>query len=77
MINVDASFCSDSGTGSTGAIIRDYTGGFITAAQRYIPHVVDAAMAEAHALRDGSNSRRNLEAIGSSFKQTACRWYIP
>jgi hypothetical protein len=30
-LNVDASFCADSGSGSTGAIIRDDTGRFIAA----------------------------------------------
>ena len=34
-------------------MIRDATGSFIAAAHSYIPHVVDAAMAEAFALRDG------------------------
>ena len=53
MINVDAGFNEISGLGSTGAVIRDSTGGFIVASHSYIPHVVDAAMAEAAALRDG------------------------
>jgi len=53
MINVDASYDAAVGVGSTGAVIRDAAGGFIAAAHSYIPHVVDAAMAEAFALRDG------------------------
>ena len=53
MINVDASYNEAKGAGSTGAVIRDAAGGFIAAAHNYIPHVVDAPMAEAFALRDG------------------------
>ena len=53
MINVDTSYDATKGAGSTGAVIRDATGSFIAAAHSYIPHVVDAAMAEAFALRDG------------------------
>jgi len=53
MINVDASYNEAKGAGSTGAVIRDAAGGFIVAAHNYIPHVVDAPMAEAFALRDG------------------------
>ena len=53
MINVDASYDAAVGVGSTGAVIEDAAGGFIAAAHSYIPHVVDAAMAEAFALRDG------------------------
>ncbi|GJN08015.1 hypothetical protein PR202_ga25899 [Eleusine coracana subsp. coracana] len=41
------------GTGSSGVIIRDSSGGFIAAAMRFIPYVTDAAMAEAWALKDG------------------------
>jgi len=52
MINVDASYDAAKGVGSTGAVIRDAAGGFVAAAHSYIPHVVDAAMAEAFALRD-------------------------
>lgn len=53
VINVDASYNAAMGSGSTGAVIRDATGGFIAAAHSYIPQVVDAAMPEAFALRDG------------------------
>ena len=53
MINVDAVFNEISESGSTCAVIRDSTGGFIAASHSYIPHIVDAAMAEAAALRDG------------------------
>ena len=53
MINVDGSFVETTGDGSTGAVIRDASGGFIAASYSYIFHVLDATMAEASALRDG------------------------
>jgi ribonuclease HI len=53
MINVDAAFDGESGKGATGVIIRDHTGAFVAALQTYLPHVVDAPMAEAYAFRDG------------------------
>lgn len=53
MINIDAAFDSDSGTGATGAVIRDHTGGFIAAAENFLEHVADAPMAEAYALKEG------------------------
>ena len=43
MINVDAGFDETKGAGSTGAVVRDSTGGFIAASHIYIPDVVDAA----------------------------------
>jgi ribonuclease HI len=52
-LNVDAGFDLDSGTGSTGSIIRDDRGYFIAASSRGIPFVSDASTAEAYALRDG------------------------
>lgn len=53
MINVDASFDYNTGAGSTGAIIRDPTGGCIAAVHYFLPHVLDAPTAEAIALRNG------------------------
>ena len=53
MINVDGSFVETTGDGSTGAIIRDASGGFIAASYSHISHVLEATMAEAFALRDG------------------------
>ena len=53
MINVDGSFVETTGDGSTGAVIRDASGGFIAASYSYISHVLDATMAEAFALIDG------------------------
>ena len=50
---MDASYNSDRGTGSTGAIIRDSSGSFIAASSCFIEHVVDASMAEVIALREG------------------------
>ena len=52
-LNVDAGFDADSGTGSTGAILRDDRGFFLAASCRGLPYVSDPATAEAHALRDG------------------------
>jgi ribonuclease HI len=52
-LNVDASYNSDRGIGSTGAIIRDSSGSFIAASSCFIEHVVDASMAEVIALREG------------------------
>ena len=52
-LNVDAGFNVDLGTGSTGAVIRDDRGHFLSASCRGIPFVSDPATAEAHALRDG------------------------
>ena len=53
MLNVDASYNQDRGIGSTGAVIRDFSGSFIAAAARFIEHVQDAPMAEAMALKEG------------------------
>lgn len=53
MINIDASFDINSGSGSTGVIIRDVAGGCLAAAQSFLAQVVDAPMAEAHALEEG------------------------
>jgi ribonuclease HI len=52
-LNVDARFCDDEGSGSTGAIIRDDTGRFIAASCCRLPFVSDAPTVEARALRDG------------------------
>ena len=52
-LNFDAGFDSDSGTGATGAILRDHTGFFVAASCSNIPFVQDAATAEARGLRDG------------------------
>jgi ribonuclease HI len=53
MINVDASFDDDEGCGSTGVVIRDHLGGVIAAAHSFTPHVIDATMVEAYALKEG------------------------
>ena len=39
--------------GSSGAVIRDSSGGFIAVSHSFIPYTVDAASAEAYALRNG------------------------
>jgi len=52
-LNIDASFDEDNDCGSTGAIIRDGSGGMIIASNTFIPYLVDAPMAEAFALKEG------------------------
>ena len=52
-LNVDASFDIASGTGATGAILRDHSGLFVAASCSNIPFVEEAATAEARGLRDG------------------------
>jgi ribonuclease HI len=52
-LNVDAGFCADTGSGSTGAIIRDDKGGFLATSCCGIPFISDPSTAEARALRDG------------------------
>ncbi|KAK3121628.1 hypothetical protein QOZ80_8BG0657540 [Eleusine coracana subsp. coracana] len=41
------------GCGSTGVVMRDSTGGFIAAANRFLPHALDTQTAEAFALKGG------------------------
>lgn len=53
MVNVDAAFDEDMGCGGVGTIIRDCAGSMLVAAHSYIPHLVDAPMAEAYALKEG------------------------
>ena len=53
MVNVDAAFEEDGGCGSVGSIIRDSSGGVLAAAHSFVPHLVDAPMAEAYALKEG------------------------
>ena len=52
-LNIDASYNEDLGCGSTGAIIRDSSGGMIAASNSFIPYLVDALMAEAFAFKEG------------------------
>ena len=49
MLNIDASYDDDRRCGSTGAIIRDGSGGMIVATSTFIFHLVDAPMVEAYA----------------------------
>ena len=53
MVNVDAAFNEENGCGSVGAIIRDCSGGALAAAHSFVPHLIDAPMAEAYALKEG------------------------
>ncbi|EEC81099.1 hypothetical protein OsI_23948 [Oryza sativa Indica Group] len=53
MINVDAAFDIDSGSGDTGVVLRDHLGACVAASQAFLPHVLYAPMAEAFVLRDG------------------------
>jgi hypothetical protein len=52
-VNVDAAFDEDEGCGSVGVVIRDSTGGVLAAAHSFVPHLIDAPMAEAYALKEG------------------------
>ena len=52
-LNIDAGFDLDSGSGSTGAILRDDMGIFMAASCGDISFAEDAATTEARALRDG------------------------
>jgi hypothetical protein len=53
MLNIDASYDDDRRCASAGAIIRDGSGGMVAATSTFIPHLVDAPMAEACALKEG------------------------
>ena len=53
LVNTNASFDEYSHSGSTGVVIRDNHGGVIAASNKFLPHVVDAHMAETWALYDG------------------------
>jgi ribonuclease HI len=53
MVNVDAAFDTDTGSGSTRVIIRDERGQSVAAGQRFFPHVIDAPMVEAYAPKEG------------------------
>jgi hypothetical protein len=55
MLNIVVSYDDDddNGCGSTSAIIRDSSGGMIAVTNTYIPHLADAPMAEAYALKEG------------------------
>ena len=53
MVNVDAAFNEDEECGSVGDIIRDCSGGALAATHSFVPHVIDAPMAEAYALKEG------------------------
>ena len=52
-VNVDASFDESRGCRSVGTIIRNSMGAAIAASHSYVPHLVDAPMAEAYALKEG------------------------
>jgi ribonuclease HI len=71
MINIDAACDIDSGRGAAGVIIRDYMGHFVAAAQLFLPHVVDAHMAEAYAFREGLTLARSIGANNFTI-QTDC-----
>lgn len=53
MVNVDAGFDEMGGCGTVGSVIRDCSGGVLAAAHSFVPHLVDAPMAEAFALKEG------------------------
>ena len=72
-LNVDAGFEMDSGSGSTGAILRDDMGNFLAASSGDIPFVVDAATAEARALRNGLLLANDMGCNNFMSKRTAWR----
>ena len=53
MVNVDGAFDTGTGSGSTRVIIREEKEQWIAAAHSFLPHVIDAPMAEANALKEG------------------------
>jgi hypothetical protein len=53
MVNVDAAFDEEEGCGSVGAVIRDSMRGVLVAAHSFVPHLIDAPMAKAYALKEG------------------------
>jgi len=53
IVNVDAGFDENGGCGSADSIIRDCSGSVLAAAHSFVPHLVDAPMAEAYALKEG------------------------
>jgi ribonuclease HI len=71
MVNVDAAFDEDSGKEAMGVVIRDSTGGCIAAMQNFLPHVVDAPMAEAYAFRDGLILAQQI-GVQNFMVQTNC-----
>ena len=52
-VNVDAAYFADESARASAAVIRDDKGNFLAAQCKYIPHVADAMMVEATAMRDG------------------------
>jgi ribonuclease HI len=59
-LNVDDSFYMELGSGSIGAIIRDYEGAFMAGSCRPLSHVASASMAEAIAMKEGLQLAQNI-----------------
>lgn len=59
-MNVDAGFDPDTGSGSTGAGIRDERGHFLSASNHRLGVVLDAQTAEAEAVRQGLHLTNQL-----------------
>jgi len=53
LLNVDASYTPELGSGGTGAIIRDSMGSFLGASVNYLEFMSDVITAEVNALREG------------------------
>jgi ribonuclease HI len=70
-LNVDAGYDETTSTGSTGAVIRDSSGGFIAASQRYLDNVIDAPTCEVIALRDGLLLAQQL-GVSKLIAQSDC-----
>lgn len=65
ILNIDASFEIESGSGSTGVVIWDPAGSCIASSQCYILHVLDSPIVKAMALRNG----RSSTCIGDRIQQ--------
>ena len=72
MVNVDATFDTDTGSESTGVIIRDEKGQWIAAAHSFLPHVIDAPMAEAYALKIGLMLAQHIECNLFVIQTASC-----
>jgi ribonuclease HI len=59
-LNVDAAYSLETGTGASGAVLRNCRGDFITAASTFIPHVASSNMAEATAMLHGLSLANRL-----------------
>jgi len=77
MVNLDAAFDEDEGCGSVGVIIRDSTGEVLAAAHNFVPHLVDAPMAEAYALKEiNASTTYRVQQVNYAIRLYGGRRYI-